>query len=260
MPTAKMRPWKQAVARAFDGAEGYDGAALIQAGVAEGLARRIAALPLAPSPRVLEVGCGTGFLTRALLARLAPGRLVVSDLAPAMVGRTRARLAARPGPAVAGLVMDAEQLCLAPGFDLICSSLAAQWFEDLEGTLGRLAGLLAPGGLMAVTTLASGTFREWREAHEGLGAGAGTPLYPLAEALARFRFAGCDLAVSVEAVTETHADGRAFLAALRAIGAQTSGSARPLPAGTLRRALGRFDRAGARITYEVATLLVRRNA
>ena len=55
------------------------------------------------------------------------------------------------------------------GYDLICSSLAVQWFGDLNAGLGRLAALLAPGGHLAIATLAEDTFAEWRAAHARAG-------------------------------------------------------------------------------------------
>lgn len=249
-----MRSWKQAVARAFDGAEGYDAAAGIQARVAQGLAARIAALPLGAAPRVLEIGCGTGLLTAALRGRIVSGPYFATDIAPAMALRCRARL----GPGLGFVVMDGERPCLAPGFDLICSSLAAQWFEDLPGALTRLAGLLAPGGHLAVATLAAGTFAEWRRAHAGLGFEAATPQYPALATLKALRIPGCTVSAACEPLVEAHADGRAFLNALRAIGAGTSDGRTPLSPGNLRRVLRRFDGAGACVTYDVATVLVRR--
>lgn len=252
-----MRSWKQAVARAFDGAEDYDRAAAIQAQVAEGLARRIAEEPLARAPRILEIGCGTGLLTAALCRRLDPGHLVASDIAPAMARRCAERL----GDRVSALVMDGERpaLCPVPGFDLIASSLAAQWFEDLEGTLARLAALLAPGGLLAVASLAAGTFREWRDAHAALGLAAATPAYPTFAAFQALSVPGCAVRVTVEPLVEAHEDGRAFLTALRAIGAGTPGDAAPLSPGALRRVLRIFEAGGAAVTYEVVTLLIRRD-
>ncbi|MCJ2034838.1 methyltransferase domain-containing protein [Methylobacterium sp. J-068] len=251
-----MQSWKQAVARAFDAAEGYDGAAAIQAEVAARLAERIAGASRAAAPRILEVGCGTGLLTAALARQRGRGILVASDIAPAMIQRCRARLTGAANLHVT--VMDAERPCLAPGFDLIASSLAAQWFEDLPGTLARLSALLAPGGLMAVATLAEGTFAEWRAAHAALGLEAATPRYPALAELAGLSLPGCTLAVSGEPVIEVHADGRAFLGALRAIGAGTPGTRDILSAGALRRVLRLFEAGGARVTYEVATLLIRR--
>lgn len=250
-----MRSWKQAVARAFDGAEDYDRAAAIQAQVAEGLARRIVGEPLAPAPRILEIGCGTGLLTAALCRRLAPGHLVASDLSPAMARRCAARLGGR----VSALVMDGERPGVAPGFDLIASSLAAQWFEDLERTLARLAALLAPGGLLAVATLASGTFAEWRDAHAALALTAATPAYPTLATFESLSVPGCAVRVTGETLVEAHADGRAFLTALRAIGAGTPGDAAPLSPGALRRVLRSFEAGGSAVTYEVVTLLIRRD-
>lgn len=251
-----MRSWKQAVARAFDGAEDYDGAARIQAEAAARLGGRIAGEARA-ARRILEVGCGTGLLTTALREHGHGGTLLATDIAPGMVRRCRARLAGAANLRV--LVMDAERPCLTPGFDLIASSLAAQWFEDLPGTLAGLAALLAPGGLLAVATLSSGSFAEWRAAHAACGLEAATPRYPALADLAALAVPGCTLGVSAEALLEPHADGRAFLRSLRAIGADTPGGGMPLRPGALRRVLRVFEAGGAQVTYEVATLLIRRS-
>lgn len=252
-----MPPWKRAVARAFDRAEDYESAAAIQPVAAAGLARSIAAETLAPAPRVLEIGCGTGLLTRALRETLPDAAMVVSDIAPAMVARCRTRM----GQGFAGrfLVMDAEAPCLSPGFDLVASNLAAQWFEDLPATLAGLAGLLAPGGLLAVTTLAAGTFREWADAHAAVGLVPGTPAYPEVSELRAMSFAGCTTRVSVAPLVEAHGDGRAFLRSLRAIGASTPAGRRALSPGALRRVLQVFEAGGASVTYAVATCLIRRD-
>lgn len=207
---------------------------------------------------MLEIGCGTGLLTQALRARLAPGAMLVTDIAPAMVARCRTRCG-DPGSRFA--VMDGERPAVAPGFDLIASSLAAQWFGDLPAALRGLAALLRPGGLMAVATLARGTFREWEAAHAGLGLAASTPAYPQPDDLARIVIDGCTTRTVCEDLVEDHADGRSFLRALRAIGAGTaSPGGVPLSAGALRGVLRRFEDEGARVTYTVATCLVRKGA
>lgn len=146
----------------------YDEHAPAQRITAGRLADAIGRLPLPPRPRILEIGCGTGLLTRALAARLGPADWTVTDISPAMLAR------ARQGPPLPGTaryqVLDGEHPGDLPGgYDLICSSLAVQWFADLNGGLGRLAGLLAPGGHLAVATLAEGTFEEWRAAHDAVG-------------------------------------------------------------------------------------------
>lgn len=262
-----MTAWKQAVAQAFNRADDYDAAARIQAVVATRLAARIAGEALVSHPRTLEIGCGTGLLTQALRDSVAVGPMLATDIAPAMAARCRARLPHEPDLRFA--VMDAERPCLAPGhlapgqsapgFDLIAGNLAAQWFEDLPGTFAGLAALLAPGGLLALTTLTDGTFREWREAHALHGLAPATPVYPDAVALRELRIAGCTSLVSVESYAESHRDGRAFLKALKAIGAGTPAlPAGALSAGSLRSVLRSFEVGGSCVTYAIATCLYRR--
>lgn len=241
------------VARAFGAAQAYDSHARVQREVAQALATRIAALPLPPAPRVLEIGCGTGFLTQELRRQGLRGDWLVTDLAPAMVERCRARLGDAAGLAYA--VLDGERGPLPAGpFDLVCSSLALQWFDDAPAALARLGGLLAPGGHLVATTLLPGSFAEWRAAHLEEGLAPGTPAFaPLAafEALP-------GAALSVAMHREDHADARAFLHALKAIGAGTAqGGRRPLTPAQLRRVMARFDQGGATVGYEVLTCHLR---
>lgn len=236
------------VARAFAAATDYDGHARVQRLAVRELARRIAELDLPPNPRVLEIGCGTGFLGAALREEGLEGQWLLTDLAPAMVDRARQRLG--PGPDYA--VLDGEHGTPASGpFDLICCSLATQWFSDEPAALARWREWLAPGGHVMVATLGPGTFAEWREAHAHEGVAAGTPDFtPPSE----FEALGLAEPLTVERYRERHADGRAFLTGLRAIGAQTAAPAhRPLSPAALRQVMRRFEAEGAIVTYEVVT-------
>ncbi len=251
-----MTAWKSRIGRAFGQAEGYAAHAHVQARVADALATRVAALPQPPAPRVLEIGCGTGFLSVRVADAWPAADLLLTDLAPAMLDRCRRHMGDRPARY---LVMDGEAPSLAPGYDLIISSLAMQWFEDLPTALDRLAALLAPGGWLAFSTLADGSFAEWRAAHAAHGLIPATPAYPNADAFAALRPAGLSGAVTFAQETEHHASGRAFLAALKAIGAGTprAGEA-PLSPGQLRRVLRSFEAMGASVSYHVATGLFQR--
>ena len=168
----------RAVARRFGDAAGrYERHAGLQREVAEELAARIARLPLPDRPRILEIGCGTGFLAEALARRLGPAQWTLTDVSPAMLETARQRLAL-PGTC-RFLAMDGEHPDAGLGeFDLICSSMAVQWFGDLDAGLARLGGLLAEGGWMAVATLADGTFSEWRAVHANHGVDAAVRDYP----------------------------------------------------------------------------------
>jgi malonyl-CoA O-methyltransferase len=240
---------RERIARAFARALDYDRQARVQRMVAQGLAARIAALDLPERPRVLEIGCGTGFLTQALINEGLGGDWTVTDIAPEMIERCIARVGESRSRRFA--VLDGEKGTPGGGpFDLVCSSLALQWFEDTPAALARMSEWLAPGGHCIVTTLGPGSFAEWRAAHEAEGLVPGTPEFAPAESFAALGPVGLD----VERHLERHEDARAFLHALKAIGAGTAAPRhRPLAPGQLRRVMARFEEGGRAVTYEVVT-------
>ena len=169
-PLMEARDRRNRIASAFGRAQGYADAADAQARAAALLADRILAAPVPAAPRILELGCGTGFLTRALAGRIADARWTVSDIAPAMVARARAAVAIEAD----WRVIDGEAVDPALGrFDLIISGMAFQWFADLAAAVARLCTLLEPGGTLAFSTMAAGSFAEWAQAlaEEGLPSG-----------------------------------------------------------------------------------------
>jgi malonyl-CoA O-methyltransferase len=253
-----LRPYrtvKAGVAEAFGRAAGtYADHAELQREVALRLARSIAPVRLPAAPLVLEIGCGTGFLTEALRERLPGARWFVSDLSETMVLRCRDNLG-RPDDAVF-LAMDGERPCLAPrrGFDLICSSLAFQWFDDLGPALLHLAELLAPGGELAFACLAADSLAEWRRAHRERGLAAATPDYPSLDDLDRMVPRMLAGGFTEEKVRRHYKSGYEFLAGLKAIGAHRSASGRPsLPPGRLRPLLRDLSPPqGITITFHIA--------
>ena len=222
------------VARRFgEAVETYDAHSHIQQLAAQRLIGLIATASLPPRPRVLELGCGTGYLT-ALLAQHLPGaHILATDLSTEMVAACRRRL-----PQLDHAVMDASRLATRGPFDLVCSNFAAQWFPDLATTFAGLYGCLAPGGCLVVNLLGEQTFSEWRAAHRHLGLVDNVLPFPSVE--------GCRAALppgqGLRMTTEMHAvhpvSGLAFLRHLRAIGADTPAPGRrPVSAVQMRRLL-----------------------
>lgn len=245
---------RERVGHAFDAASDYARFATVQRRIAAELAKRVVELDIVENPAILEIGCGTGFLTRELLDRGISGRWLITDKAPKMLERCRELVGAAPDRRFS--VLDGEYGVAARSgrYDLICASMAVQWFENLEAAVERLIGALNPGGHLVFNTLAAGTFSEWHEAHRKHGLLAGIvpfpPLEILRERLARFSLRGFDLDRHVVA----HESARDFVGGLKLIGAATACSGhRPLPPHAMRRVMATFDDMGARATYEVVT-------
>jgi len=244
------------IAAAFGRAHRYEEDAAVQRAAAVALGRRIAAATLPPRPRILELGCGTGFLTRAVAEAIGPARWTVTDVAPAMVERARAALDLDADFRVA----DGEAVDPALGaFDLIASNLAFQWFHDLPGAIKRLAERLGDGGLLAFTTMAADSFPEWTAALAAEDLASGTPDYPDERALHTLVPPLLSGDIEIVDMPEAQHDARSFLRGLKAIGAGTPAPGyRPLSPAALRRAMARFDAGPRIITYRIGFCLLRR--
>lgn len=94
--------------------------------------------------RVVDLGCGTGELTRQL-ADILPGSDVVGlDSSPEMLARAAEQ--ARPG-----LRFEQADIQTAGGeWDVVFSHAALQWVADHAALIPRLYGMLRPGGQLVV--------------------------------------------------------------------------------------------------------------
>jgi malonyl-CoA O-methyltransferase len=229
----------------------YDSLAHVQADVARRLAARLGGSP----KRILEIGCGTGLLSELLAARFPEAALVLTDLSPQMLAQAEMRL----GERAMYRVMDGQWPDESLGrFDLIVSSLAFQWFDDLGGALARLGGMLAPQGVLAFATLGSRSFTEWRQAHEEMGLDCGLRDYAASESFPWPMGYACRF--EAEFIEERHADGRGFIRGMKELGAAISPPAhRPLGAGRFRALLARFS-SGFTARYEVIYAEMRRGS
>jgi malonyl-CoA O-methyltransferase len=255
-----MSARKQQIARHFGAAAPtYDRAARIQTRIAEELAGDIAAL-VRPA-EILEFGCGTGNLTRAVAGLFPDAHLIATDLAPPMAALCRKRL--NVSPRLGYAAMDAESPAFpASQFDLVCGSLAAQWFAKPVQAFTALGALLRPDGVLALTTLGAETFQEWRAAAALLGLSPAIPTYPSLAELDWQRPPGFLVEQAREQrLWDEHPSALDFLRSLRSIGADLPADhARPLSPGALRRILRQVDAQGrVRATYHVLTALWRKS-
>ena len=111
-----------------------------------------AVLPLERVMSAIELGGGTGLLSRALADRLGP--VSVTDVAPGMVEVARALLADARMPGWSAWSYDVERDPLPSArFDLVLSQLAWHHLIDPAAALRTAWELLTPGGYLALVDL-----------------------------------------------------------------------------------------------------------
>ena len=136
-------------------AQGYDEGWLGQ--LHHRIADRTADLALTcmPAPsRILDVGCGTGYLLGRLAARAPQAEALDGiDAAPAMIEVARGAAADDRLSFVAGT---AERLPWPAGsFDLLVSTTSFDHWADQQAGLAQCARVLAPGGCLVLADLFS---------------------------------------------------------------------------------------------------------
>jgi malonyl-CoA O-methyltransferase len=248
-----------AVRRAFGrAAMRYDAAAALQREVEDRLLESLEHAKRVPA-RVLDLGAGPGRGSAILKRRFPKAQVVATDAAFGMlVGAKRRAGWLRPFQRVCG---EAEHLPFADGaFDLVYSNLCLQWCPDLPRVFEELRRVLAPDGLLLLSTFGPETLFELREAYAAVDRAPHVNRFfdiaTFGDAMLAAGFR--DPVLDRENLVVTYADARDLMRDLKAIGASNADAARARGLGgktRLARVLEAYEvhrRDGALpATYEV---------
>ncbi len=159
MLNADYRINKQQIASSFAAAaNSYDAHASLQRYVADALLGRMQAST--DVRRVLDLGSGTGYCTQKLQDLYPNAEIISLDIAAAMLKYARQAHANKQLSEVF-ICADAENLPLHDQcIDVIFSSLAIQWCQNISGLFAGLKQVLKPGGKLFVASFGPGTLRE----------------------------------------------------------------------------------------------------
>ena len=112
---------------------------------------------------LLDLGCGTGFLTGELLARSRYETMIALDIALPMLQATQAKLADQSN--IKYVCADAEHLPLGGQcIDGVLSNLALQWCRNLDAVFTDIKRVLKPEGLLVFSTFGPQTLHELKSA------------------------------------------------------------------------------------------------
>ena len=99
-----------------------------------------------PGGRVVDLGCGTGELTRSLHERTGASTTLGIDSSQAMLERS----AAHAGDGLTFELGDIGAWTPSEAFDLVFTNAALHWVDDHPALFARLTAALSPGGQLAV--------------------------------------------------------------------------------------------------------------
>lgn len=238
-------------------ADGYDALAVLQRRVGETLLAKFPCAGL--SQPLLDIGCGTGFLTRHLASRVPAA--VALDIAVPMLQAAQRSCAGLP---LAYVCADAERLPFRnDSIGQIYSNLAVQWCEDLSALLGDCRRVLCADGRLVLSTFGPRTLVELKAAWRQVDDFAHVNEFYSAEQIRRFLVAAgwrC-FELEVELISQPYPSVLALMRELKGIGAHnvsTYRNPRPTSRASLQSMIAHYESAmlGGEIvaSYEIIYL------
>jgi len=243
-------------------AETYDRHARPQLSLAQSV---VSMLPETYPEQILDLGAGTGLLTRLLTERFPEVLIDAVDLAEKMVTHSRAKF--RRYPHINWIVGDAQTWRGEYGYPLIVSSAALHWTTNLAATCENIYANLEPGGFFALGMMLKGTLKELHELRSEI-VPEKAPLVTLptyAETKACLQAAGFNLERRMHSEEEIlYDDASAFLRAIHeqgVTGGKVSAGSAPLSRTELGQLVADYQEnyasdGGVYATYETATFLL----
>lgn len=243
-------------------AETYDRHARPQLTLAQSV---VSMLPEMYPEQILDLGAGTGQLTRLLVERFPDVPIDAIDLAEKMILHSRQKF--RRYPQINWVVGDAQTWRSDERYPLVVSSAALHWAANLQAACENTHANLEPGGTFALGMMLNGTLKELHELRNAIAPGKTPPnALPTYEETERcLQHAGFKLERRMHSEeTIRYDDANAFLKAIHeqgVTGGKVSAGSAPLTRTELSQLAADYQDnyaydGGVYATYETATFLL----
>jgi len=254
---------KQQISTSFGAAASYyDEHAEVQQEVAD---RLIASLQpwrdIIPAGPIIELGCGTGFVTQGLAELYKKQPIQVTDLSEEMVDYCRQKF---DQDNLAFSKQDAEDPPYdEPHYAMTVSGFTAQWFKDPAQTLGRWLQATKPGGLLLASFPGNESFPEWKQKCEELGLPfTGNQLPDVEEMVVKMSVGPAQVDYYEDTVKQSYESARDFFSDMKRLGAGTQRTGRSLTSKELSLLIDHWDSStvgNLTVSYPVIFLAVKRD-
>lgn len=215
-PVLDKRKARRSFSRA---ASDYDDLAVLQHEIGRRMMERLDTMRLQPL-RILDIGCGTGQATAALLKRYPKADVFALDFALPMLERARRRGRWLRRPRCICADLDALPIAAA-SIDLVFTNAALQWSDDPARAFEGIARVLRPGGLLLFTSFGPDTLHELRAAWSSVDGAAHVhhfiDMHDYGDMMMHAGLA--DPVLDVERMTLTYVDAMQLMREIKAIGA-----------------------------------------
>jgi malonyl-CoA O-methyltransferase len=214
---------KRAVINFFENAaKSYDNAAILQDEVSSRLLDRLQYMRHQPET-IVDLGCGTGKVVRSLQKAYPRARVHAVDIAQQMLLRAGSNFRWLSKKRL--VAADMEQLPFADNsFDMVFSSLALPWCNDLNLALAEIARVARPGALLLFSSFGPATLSELARSWQSLDAHPHVhrfvDMHDVGDAMMAAGFA--QPVVDAEMMRMEYKDFRSLLADLKLTGASNA--------------------------------------
>ncbi len=238
----------QTVAETFGkAAKTYHQKAQIQRKVAEGLMSSLVPWKeILPNAPILEVGCGTGFLTELLIENLPRKEMIITDASEEMLSFCRNRLEEKGllSERIHFEILDANTYKAdEQKYGMVISNFTPHWFKDTALVLEKLSESILEGGLLLCSFPGNHSFEQWYEKCLELGLPYTANALPdVEEVVVKLSMGPLQIDYYENDLTETFEHSIDFFGNLKAIGASTNIQEKSLTPKQFRLLTNQWDK------------------